>query len=152
VRAVAAGKGFSVALAGARVLSWGENELGQLGNGNTVQSTAPVEVAGITGIATITASEKFTLALAELGPAPDFTLRPGPGALIAEWTPAPGPEGWGISWRVAAHPQLPWGKPVNLPPSAHSYVIGGLSRVLYEVKLVRLNTSGDRRIAYGVPE
>jgi hypothetical protein len=31
-------------------------------------------------------------------------------------------------------------------------VIGGLSRVLYEVKLVRLNTSGDRRIAYGVPE
>jgi Regulator of chromosome condensation (RCC1) repeat len=151
--AVAAGNGFSIAVSGGRVLSWGNNEGGQLGNGTTTQSTSPVEVPGITGIATVRASERFTLALVEQGPEPDFVLRSGPGVLIAEWTPAPGGEPWAVTWRVAAHPPLAWGKPVVLPPSAHSYAIAGLGKVRYEVRLTRLNTpSFGRRIAYGTPE
>jgi alpha-tubulin suppressor-like RCC1 family protein len=148
---VSAGDRFSVAVSGGRVLAWGNNEYAQLGDGSTAQSTVPVEVAGITGIAKIAASERFTLGLAVQGPAPDFFLTSGPGALTAEWAPAPGPEPWAVSWRVASHPPLAWGKPVVLPVTTHSYVITGLSKTLYEVRLTRLNSNFGRRIAFGTP-
>lgn len=151
--AVSAGERFSVAVSGGRVLAWGNNEFGQLGDGATTQSTAPTEVAGIIGIATIAASERFTLALAAQGPAPDFLLRSGPGLLIAEWASAPGPERWAVSWRLASHPPVAWGKPVALPATTHSYVIAGLAKALYEVRLTRLDSSTfGRRIASGTPE
>jgi len=150
---VSAGEKFSVALSGGRVLAWGDNERGQLGDGTTSSSTAPVEVSGITGITQIAASEKFTLALAQQAPEPEFNLRPAPAALIAEWTPLPGPESWAVSWRLAARPPLAWGKPVIVPATAHSYVITGLSKALYEVRLVRLNTPTlGPRISSAVPE
>jgi len=153
VSIVSAGEGFSVALSGGRVLTWGDNERGQLGDGTTSQSTTPVEVSGITGITQISASEKFTLALAQLGPEPDFSLRSAPGALIVEWTPAPGPESWAVSWRLAARPPLAWGKPVVLPATAHNYVITGLGKAPYEVRLIRLNTPTlGPRISAAVPE
>jgi alpha-tubulin suppressor-like RCC1 family protein len=153
VSMVSAGEQFSAALSGGRVLTWGDNERGQLGDGITSQSTTPVEATGISGITQIDASEKFTLALAELGPAPDFSLRSAPGALIAEWTPLPGPEPWAVSWRLEARPPLAWGKPVIVPATAHSYAITGLNKALYEVRRTRLNTpSLGPRIAFGIPE
>ncbi|SDE24759.1 Ig-like domain repeat protein [Glycomyces harbinensis] len=52
VTAIAAGAGHSLALTSTgEVLSWGDNDLGQLGDGTTTQRTTPVEVrlpAGIT--------------------------------------------------------------------------------------------------------
>jgi alpha-tubulin suppressor-like RCC1 family protein len=150
---ISAGWRFSVAVAGGRVLAWGANERGQLGDGTTSPSTTPVDVPGITGITAMASSEKFTLAIAEQGPEPDFSVRPAPGALIAEWTPLPGPESWAVSWRLAAHPPLAWGKAVFVPATVHSYVISGLSKARYEVRLVRVNTPTlGPRIASGVPE
>src|SRR4029077_9591334 len=95
---VSAGWRFSAVSSGGRVLTWGANDRGQLGNGTTSPSTSPVEVPGITGITAMAAGEKFTLGLAELGPEPDFFLRSAPGALIAEWTPLPGHEPWTLKW------------------------------------------------------
>jgi alpha-tubulin suppressor-like RCC1 family protein len=151
--AVAAGWHFSVAITGGRVLSWGANELGQLGDGSTKNTTVPVEAGGASGIVAIAASERFTLALAAQGAAPDFFVRPGASTLVAEWTSVAGSQPWALTWRVSTRPSPPWGKPVIVPATAHSYAITGLARARYEVKLIRLNTpSFGRRIAFGTPE
>ncbi len=45
VRGLAAGREYSMALtAGGRVLAWGRNEVGQLGNGSTTDSATPQNV------------------------------------------------------------------------------------------------------------
>ncbi len=45
VRGLAAGRDYSMALTtGGRVLAWGHNDLGQLGNGSTTDSATPRRV------------------------------------------------------------------------------------------------------------
>jgi hypothetical protein len=64
VTAVAAGGQSSLALiSGGTVQAWGDNALGQLGNGATSQSTTPVTVTGLTGATAIAAGGDYGTAV-----------------------------------------------------------------------------------------
>lgn len=68
VKEVAAGTSFSLALLNnGTVMSWGNNESGQLGNGKITASNLPVAVKGLTGVTAIAAGEDFALALLSNG-------------------------------------------------------------------------------------
>lgn len=68
VKAIAAGRHFSLALlTNGTVMAWGENTFGQLGDGTTVSSDAPVAVAGLSGVTAIAAGAEFSLALLSNG-------------------------------------------------------------------------------------
>lgn len=45
------------------VKTWGANGYGQLGNGSTTSSSAPVSVSGLTGVTAIASGREFTMAL-----------------------------------------------------------------------------------------
>jgi alpha-tubulin suppressor-like RCC1 family protein len=66
---IAAGWGHSLALlSNGKVMAWGKNGSGQLGNGTTVNSDVPVEVTGLAGEAkAIAAGNEFSLALLKSG-------------------------------------------------------------------------------------
>src|SRR5262245_59603548 len=59
-----------VIFAGGKVLCWGDNRYGQLGNGTTAPQFAPVLVSGITTAATLSAGTGHTCAMLS-----DKTLR-----------------------------------------------------------------------------
>ena len=64
VKAIAAGESFSIALReDGKVFAWGENSLGQLGDGKTINRTLPEEVIGLPEIIKIAAGGGFSLAL-----------------------------------------------------------------------------------------
>jgi alpha-tubulin suppressor-like RCC1 family protein len=68
VRQVAAGSLHSLALTSdGSVWAFGNNSVGQLGNGSTATSYVPVQVPGLTGITQIAAGGDFSLALASDG-------------------------------------------------------------------------------------
>ena len=65
---VAGGEGFALALLNnGHVMAWGENAFGQLGNGNTTNSGAPVEVKEMTEATAVAAGADHTLALLKNG-------------------------------------------------------------------------------------
>jgi alpha-tubulin suppressor-like RCC1 family protein len=64
---IAAGGGFSVALSGGNVWTWGNNGYGQLGNGTQTQSATPQLVSGLPPITAIAAGMEFAIALANDG-------------------------------------------------------------------------------------
>ncbi|HYM53922.1 MAG TPA: hypothetical protein VES97_01060, partial [Solirubrobacteraceae bacterium] len=47
------------------VMAWGENSMGQLGDGGTTKRNAPVTLAAPTGVTHVSAGEEFSLALLE---------------------------------------------------------------------------------------
>ncbi len=62
-RAIAAGGGHVLVLMGDGTLrAWGENAMGQLGNGAIADSATPVTVSGLTAVAEIAAGADFSLA------------------------------------------------------------------------------------------
>lgn len=66
--AIAAGNNHQCAiLADQTVRCWGANDLGQLGDGSTDDSLAPVAVQGLSGVVAIDAGADFTCALVEDG-------------------------------------------------------------------------------------
>ncbi len=68
VKAIAAGGNHSVALlSNGTVETWGNNESGQLGDGNTTESEVPVPVSGLSGVTAVAAGEEHTLALLSNG-------------------------------------------------------------------------------------
>jgi hypothetical protein len=151
VSAISAGFKFSIALSDERLFSWGANETGQLGNGTTTASVTPQQVPGVAGVTAIAASEKFTLGIAEQGSSPDLRVLPRPGALLLEWVNPGGGEQWTVSFRPFTQPFSMWSKRVFLPASSSSYLITGLSHVVYEVRLTRTESSFGFRIAFGLP-
>ena len=76
----------------------------------------------------------------------DLQLEPGVGSLAASWdaTSTSGLTGFRIRWRPLTTPSSPWGKPVELPATAHSYTITGLDVAVYEVR-VRAIVAASRR-------
>jgi alpha-tubulin suppressor-like RCC1 family protein len=60
--AVAAGRDHTCAVVGGAVLCWGENDGGELGNGGTAASVAPVSAGGIGGIQLLAAGSGQTCA------------------------------------------------------------------------------------------
>jgi len=76
VTAVSAGGQSSLALlTGGSVASWGDNALGQLGNGSASDSTTPVTVTGLTGATAITGGSDYGTALVAT-PGPAVTRTP----------------------------------------------------------------------------
>jgi len=64
VVAVASGGSHTVELkADGTVWAWGKNELGQLGDGTTIDSPAPIQVSGLTDITAIAGGDSHTIAL-----------------------------------------------------------------------------------------
>lgn len=67
---MAGGTGHTLAIDAAssgKVLAWGDNSTGQLGNGVTESATYPVEVFGLTGAISVAAGEGFSLAMDSYG-------------------------------------------------------------------------------------
>jgi hypothetical protein len=150
VTAISAGFRFSLALSGGQASAWGANEIGQLGNGTTTNSSVPLPVAGLSEVTAIAAGEKHSLALIQQsGPAPSIELAAGVGSLTVNWKGGGLTEPWSVSWRPVAHPALEWAPNVNLPPTTLSYTISGLSARAYEVQ-VRYKALG-RKIFIGTP-
>jgi hypothetical protein len=156
VTAIAAGFRFSLALSAGAVSAWGSNSLGQLGDGTTTNSSAPVPVSGLSEVAGIAAGEEHSLALLHVGPlsatrvpSAPIEITPGVGSLTVNWQASAGTGRWYVSWRPVARPALNWGKAVSLPPATRSYTVSGLSPVSYEVLVVN-NTFG-RRVVTGTP-
>jgi alpha-tubulin suppressor-like RCC1 family protein len=150
VSAIAAGWRFSLALQGGAVFSWGWNELGQLGDGTTANSSTPVGVVGLGPVSQISAGEKHSIALLQSpGPAPVIEVVPGPGSLAVRWRAGESGEKWGVSWRPVEHPPAAWSNHVTLAPQTRSYTITGLSARPYEVRV--RNQSFGIKIATGTP-
>jgi hypothetical protein len=99
--AIAAGAEFGLAVVGGKVRSWGDNALGQLGNGSTVTGPSPVTVKDLSGVTSVAAGGVQALA---------FRAAPGsPGA--GSGNPA-GP--FSSPWRVTALPAQPGGAVTGL--------------------------------------
>ena len=76
VTAVSAGGQSSLALLkGGSVAAWGDNALGQLGNGSASESTTPVTVTGLTGATAISGGSDYGAALVAT-PGPSVTGTP----------------------------------------------------------------------------
>jgi alpha-tubulin suppressor-like RCC1 family protein len=61
---IATGKNHSFALKNdGTVWAWGNNDNGQLGNGNNTDSNVPVQVSGLTDVIAISAGENYSIAL-----------------------------------------------------------------------------------------
>jgi alpha-tubulin suppressor-like RCC1 family protein len=150
VTAISAGFRFSLALSAGKVFAWGWNELGQLGNGTTANSSVPVPVIGLSDVVEVAAGEKHSLALLNTGgPSLVIELVAGVGSLTVSWKAGEGTEPWRISWRPVAHPTVEWAPYVSLPPATRSYTIGGLSAKPYQV-ILRSKTFGTK-ILTGTP-
>jgi alpha-tubulin suppressor-like RCC1 family protein len=68
VKAISAGANYSLALlSNGTVMAWGENESGQLGNGNISASSVPVAVKHLSNVSSISAGGQFSLALLSTG-------------------------------------------------------------------------------------
>ncbi len=104
---------------------------------------------GVVGVAVASAAQRSPSRAAPN----DLLLSPGLNSLTASWgvTNTSSLAGFRVRWRALTTPKRPWGKPVDVGPSARSYSIGGLSAGAYEVRVrsliaaVRRNASGVRR-------
>lgn len=69
VSSVSLGRSHAAAVSASRLFTWGANEAGELGQGDTVERHAPAELASELRFSTLAAGDDFTCALDELGSA-----------------------------------------------------------------------------------
>lgn len=89
VSAVSAGYQYSLALKGGRVLAWGRNEDGELGDGTTAAHGNPQPVPGLTGVTAVLAGDNHAGALLEEGaqaPPSPVALDCGVDSLAVSWS------------------------------------------------------------------
>ena len=90
-----AGDGENMVLLGnGRVLDWGENRHGELGDGTTLESATPVEVKGLEHVVAIAGSRGNGYAIEQQGPPPESSMveEPLPANRAAlEWNALHGP-------------------------------------------------------------
>ena len=121
VLAISAGLKFSLALSGGKVLAWGWNEYGQLGDHSRVDSSVPKPVSELSEVSAISAGEFHSLALLRgSAPRPEVEIAPGAGSLTISWRSDATRGGWLVDWRKLTHPRSAFGKAVALPSSARS--------------------------------
>jgi alpha-tubulin suppressor-like RCC1 family protein len=150
VNAIAAGFGYSFALAGSRVLAWGYNLQRELGDGTTVERALPVPVEGLAQASAIAAGEGASLAIVPgPGAPPALELLPGSGTLTATWRAGEEGSPWLVEWRQVERPVAPWSH-TSLPAGARSFTISGLRRSAAYEMLVH-NTLYGTRIVTGSP-
>jgi alpha-tubulin suppressor-like RCC1 family protein len=66
--AISAGRGYNLALlSNGTVMAWGRNSRGQLGDGTTTNSAAPVAVRGLSGVTAVSAGASHGLAVLGTG-------------------------------------------------------------------------------------
>jgi alpha-tubulin suppressor-like RCC1 family protein len=147
VLAISAGLRFSLALSVGKVLAWGWNEFGQLGDHSRVDRSVPTPVSELGEVSAISAGEFHSLALLRgSAPPPEVEIAPGAGSLTINWRSSATRSGWLVDWRK---PTSPFRKAVSLPASARSYTITGLSSVPYEVRV--RNGEFGWRVIVGTP-
>jgi alpha-tubulin suppressor-like RCC1 family protein len=71
--AIAGGREQRLAVSSGRVMAWGNNNEGQLGNGTTTKSDVPVAVPGLSEATSVAAGAYHSLATAAILPAPSVT-------------------------------------------------------------------------------
>ncbi len=156
--AVSAGLGFSLAIAGGRVYSWGKNRYGTLGDGTQNDHTAPTPVGTLAGATLLAAGEQHALALvAGNTPPPLVELEAGFGSLTVSWSSSDLSDPWRVALRPAAEAgtgvkvkALPFASKVELSPEVRTYTFTELGAQRYEV-LVESKGFG-RRIIAGTPQ
>ena len=85
VMAISAGGNHSLArLSSGKVMAWGENADGQLGNGKTENSDMPVEVSALSGITAISAGGSHSLAYAPPPPPSVTSISPTSGSTLGK--------------------------------------------------------------------
>jgi hypothetical protein len=103
--AIAAGGSFSLAVvAGGKIMAWGDNSFGQLGNGTAVTGPAAVTVTGLSGVSQVAAGGAASFAFSPVAPVPDPAQGTASGVGIAG---SAGPVS--SPWRVTANPPDPGG-------------------------------------------
>ena len=150
VTAVSAGWRFSLAVSAGRMFSWGWNEMGRLGNGTTVTSSAPSAV-GTGTVTAVAAGEQHSEALLSGGaPPPEVEVAAGAGSLTVSWRSSEQSERWYVGRRPQTYPHCEWREWVQLPAATRSYTLSGLiSGRPYEV-IVKNAIFGARTVA-GTP-
>jgi alpha-tubulin suppressor-like RCC1 family protein len=141
--AVSAGWGWSMALQAGRVLSWGWNRDGQLGNGTQTDSATPVESRGISGATQIAAGERHSSAIVAAALQPSIQAVVGSRSITLDWISPQLTEGWQIAYRPRTNPATPLSKFVNLAAGTRTYSLTGLGPLTYEVVL-RNKIEGNR--------
>lgn len=122
---ISAGWRFSTALSGGRILAWGANDSGQLGNGQVSRTATatPRAVLGLTTATSIAAGRYHSLSLTS-GPLPPPLIEalPGPGSITVRWRTT-AVNKWQIRTRPVTRPESKWGSIVELPSTASSYPV-----------------------------
>lgn len=162
VTSIAAGLQDSFAVSGGRVYSFGDDVVGELGNGTTNESanSTPTAIAGVEHVGSVSAGNLHTAALLQSGvapPAPLASLKPGLDSLDLSWTFKASEYKTRVGKFVEEKPRSPeWGKITTISATenkkdyeASEFLYSGLTPVLQVVKLV----GGEQELLIlGLPE
>ncbi len=155
VNSIAAGYAASDVAVDGHAYSTGHNNLGQLGNGTTIDRSTFGLVSGLEGVLKVQAGGIFAFAeISGSAPPPIIEATPDPGTVAVNWR-GTGGTGWIVTSRPfggALRLEAPFGSKIELPPSAHGYTLTGTSGQAYEVAVEQKQGSFGRNVVEGTPQ